>query len=141
LECDARIRVVAPGALPEIQALASAGRIRWESRGYETTDLEGVSLVIAATDDSALQKRISQESRSRKILVNCANDPSLCDFYAAAIVSRGDIQIAISTGGAAPALAKFLRRQIENVLGPEYEDLLRLMASERSALPTTTEGE
>jgi precorrin-2 dehydrogenase/sirohydrochlorin ferrochelatase len=140
LACEARVRVVAPKAVPEIQALVSAGRIQWKSRGYKTTDLAGASLVIAATDDPALQKRIARESRGRKILVNCANAASLCDFYSGAIVNRGDIQIAISTGGAAPALAKALRQKIETMLGPEDENLLRRMKRARSARKTAQGG-
>ncbi len=92
--------------------MAQDGKITWSQRSYETADLEGVSLVIAATDDSDLQKRIATEARTRKIWVNIVDVPPLCDFIAPAIVSQGDVQIAISTGGSAPALAKYLRKKL-----------------------------
>ena len=136
LACEARIHVVAPEALPEIQALATEGRIRWSGRGYETRDLDDAAVVIAATDERALQERIAAECRARRILVNIVDVPPLCDFYAASVVSRGDVQIAISTGGAAPALAKFLRRKIEAVLGPEYADFVRMVQGLRPVMLT-----
>ena len=126
LECEARVHVVSPDALPEIAAFAESGQVRWSRRGYETADLDGMKLVIAATDDTVLQKRIAAESRERGILVNIVDVPPLCDFIAPAIVSRGDVQIAISTGGAAPALAKFLRQKLEGVLGPEVAEFVRI---------------
>jgi len=134
LECQARIHVVSPDALPDIQALAKEERIRWSMRGYETADLEGVVVTIAATDDRALQERIAAECRRRKILVNIVDVPPLCDFYAASVVSRGDVQIAISTGGAAPALAKYLRQKVETVLAPEMAELVRLVQGLRPAV-------
>lgn len=134
LECQARVHVVAPDALPEIQTMAREGRIRWSARGYETADLDGVAVTIAATDDRALQERIATECRARRILVNIVDVPPLCDFYAGSVVSRGDVQIAISTGGAAPALAKFLRRKIEPLLGPEYADFVRMVQGLRPVM-------
>jgi len=127
LESEAQVHLVSPEALPEIQAIVAEGRVRWSKRGYETRDLEEVVLVIAATDDPVLQQRIAAEARARSIPVNIVDVPPLCDFIAPAIVARGDIQIAISTGGAAPALAKFLRQKVEGVLGPEYADFVRIV--------------
>lgn len=131
LDCGAQVHVVSPEALPDIQQYAREGRVRWSVRGYETSDLDGVTLVIAATDDVELQQRIARESRERRIWVNIVDVPPLCDFIAPAIVRRGDIQIAISTGGAAPALAKYLRRKVELVLGPEYADFVRIVKTLR----------
>ncbi len=127
LECQARIHVVSPEALPAIADLAAQGTVAWSKRGYETADLEGSSLVIAATNDPALQKRIASEARARKIWVNIVDVPPYCDFIAPAIVNRGDLQIAISTGGAAPALAKFLRQKLEASLGPEYGEFVTIV--------------
>jgi len=127
LDCQARVHVVAPVALPEIQELARDGKIEWSIRSYKTADTEGTSLIIAATDDPDLQKRIAADARSRGIWVNIVDVPPLCDFIAPAIVARGDIQIAISTGGAAPALAKYLRKKLEPLIGPEYEDFVKVV--------------
>ena len=118
----------------DTRPLAVAEHVRWSARGYETTDLEGVTLVIAATDDPLLQERIARESRSRTIFVNVADAPALGDFYTAAVVNRDDLQIAVSTGGAAPALSKFIRQKLEAVVGPEYAALAHLMKEVRPAL-------
>jgi len=127
LECQARLQVVSPEALPDIEQLAKENRLRWDRRSYASSDLEGKSLVIAATDNQELQKRIASEARARGIWVNIVDVPPLCDFIAPAVVNQGDIQIAISTGGAAPALAKFIRRKIEPVIGPEYAQLVQMV--------------
>jgi siroheme synthase-like protein len=145
LESGARIVVVSPAVLPEFAEHAQKGALVWHERVYETTDLQGVGLVIAATDDEALQKRVAAECRERQIWVNVVDVPPLCDFIAPAIVRQGPIQVAISTGGVSPALAKFLRRKLEGVVGPQYAhlasvvqkvrgDILRLPKSRRDSL-------
>lgn len=134
LEADARVHVVAPEALPAIESLAKDKKIRWSKRPYESHDVEGAYLVIAATDDTALQPRVAEDARRRGIWVNVVDVPPLCDFIAPAIVRHGDIQMAISTGGAAPALAKYLRRRFETALGPEYNDFMTLAKHYRPSL-------
>ena len=124
LDAGARVHVVSPQALPEIRQLAQDGKIEWSARPYKKTDTAGIRLVIAATPDAILQKKISQEARRRGIWANVVDVPTLCDFIAPAVFGRGDIQIAISTGGAAPALAKYLRRKLESLIGPEYEEFV-----------------
>jgi len=125
--CQARVQVVAPDGLPDIRRLARDGKIKWSRRPYKASDMKGTALVIAATDDQALQKRVAEQARSRGIWVNVVDVPPLCDFIAPAIVSRGDIQIAISTGGAAPALAKHLRKKLEALLGQDYADFVKMV--------------
>jgi siroheme synthase-like protein len=127
LSCEAAVHLIAPEALPEIAQLAAEEKIHWERRSYETRDLEGVRLVIAATDDPALQERVAAEARARNLWVNVVDVPPLCDFIAPALVSRGDLQIAISTGGGSPALAKYLRKKLDAFLAPEYEIFLSLL--------------
>ena len=134
LDCAARLRVVAPEALPEIQAWAREGKLTWDATGYEASQLDGVRLVIAATDDEALQKRVAADARARNVWVNVVDVPPLCDFIAPSIVKQGDIQIAVSTGGAAPALSKFIRRKLEPLIGTEYAELVNLVKPARAAL-------
>jgi len=134
LQCQARLHVVALEALPEIQRLARDGKMKWSPRRYRTADLKGASLVIAATDDPFLQKKIAREARARGIWVNIVDVPPLCDFIAPAVVSQGDIQIAISTGGAAPALAKFLRKKLEGLIDMEYADFVKTAQKMRPAI-------
>ncbi len=134
LECQATVHVVAPEALPEIQAIAKEGKIRWSPRGYQTTDADGAGLIIAATDDPVLQKQIVDDGHARGIWVNIVDVPPLCDFIAPAIASKGDIQVAISTGGAAPALAKYLRKKFEPMIAQEYADFVRIVETLRPAI-------
>jgi siroheme synthase-like protein len=131
LEAEAALRVVAPEVLPEIEAGAREGKFVWHARRYETADVHQAALVIAATDDAALQKQVAADCRARNIWVNVVDVVPLCDFIAPALVRQGDVQVAISTGGAAPALAKFLRRKLEPIIGPEYGALARLVRQVR----------
>jgi precorrin-2 dehydrogenase/sirohydrochlorin ferrochelatase len=134
MPCLARVHIVAPEAVPPIQRLAKDGKIKWFKRPYRSSDLKGIVLVIAATDDRTLQRKIAREARARRIWVNIVDVPPLCDFIAPAVVSRGDIQIAISTGGAAPALAKHLRKKVESIVGQEYADFVRVIGKLRPAI-------
>jgi len=127
LGCEAHVHVVAPEAVPEIQALARDGKIKWSKRAYKKADLRGIRLVIAATDNPALQKKIVKDAHAQKVWINVVDVPPLCDFIAPAVIGRGDIQIAISTGGAAPALAKYLRRKLEPLIGSEYEEFAKIV--------------
>jgi precorrin-2 dehydrogenase / sirohydrochlorin ferrochelatase len=127
LETGAHIRVVSPDALPEIEALAREGKLEWRRRLYQSSDMDETRLVIAATDDQELQPRIAAEARARGVWVNVVDVPPLCDFIAPAIVNKGEIQIAISTGGASPAMAKFIRQKLETYLGEEYQQLVALI--------------
>jgi precorrin-2 dehydrogenase/sirohydrochlorin ferrochelatase len=132
LTAGARVHVVSPAALPEIRRLAQDAKIEWSARTYKSTDMAGVRLVIAATSDARLQKKIAKEAQGRGIWANVVDVPALCDFIAPAVFGRGDIQIAISTGGAAPALAKYLRRKLESIIGPEYEEFINVVQKLRS---------
>ncbi len=134
LDAGARVHVVAPEADPQIQAWAGQEKLFWSKRPYQPSDMEGVKLVIAATDDQALQPLIAHEARRRGLWVNVVDVPPLCDFIAPSILRRGDIQIAISTGGAAPALSKYLRQRLEALLGPEFEQFALLARRVRPEL-------
>jgi precorrin-2 dehydrogenase/sirohydrochlorin ferrochelatase len=131
LACGARVHVVAPKAQPEIRRLAREGKIDWSARSYKAADTRSASLVIAATDNPELQKKISRDARARGLWVNVVDVPALCSFIAPAVISRGNIQIAISTGGAAPALAKYLRRKLDSLIGPEHEEFAQLAQKRR----------
>lgn len=134
LQSGASITVVAPDAHPEIEGWARQGKLEWRPRRYRTEDLKGARLVIAATDDKALQRRVAAEARARRVWVNVVDVTPLCDFIAPATVVRGDLQIAVSTGGGSPGLAKFVRRRLEQCIGPEYADLLALLQRLRPTL-------
>ena len=116
LGCGARLHVAAETILPELQAMLERNGGSFALGGYDSAMLDGVRIVVAATDDRALNSRIRDDARLRNIPVNVVDDPELCDFIFPAIVQRGDIQIAISTAGVSPTLARYLKRRIEQVL-------------------------
>lgn len=127
IDCEAQVIVIAPEAVTPIQVSARTGALKWEQRPYKTSDLKQARLVIAATDDPKLQKKVAADARARGIWVNVVDVTPLCDFIAPAIISQGDLQIAISTGGASPALARFLREKLEPLFGPEYGLLIEVL--------------
>jgi precorrin-2 dehydrogenase/sirohydrochlorin ferrochelatase len=108
----ARVTVIAPEARPSIVDLNEAGEIEWVKRDYIAGDLTGNFLVIAATNHPAVNRAVYKEATEKNILCNAVDDPPFCDFYFPSVVRRGDLQIAISTAGASPALAQRLRKEI-----------------------------
>ncbi len=120
VRCGAKLRVVAPQATEAVRTMAAAGSIVWEQRGYEPGDLAGAFVVVAATSSPELHAEIFEQARRAGILCNAVDEPERCDFYYPALVRRGPLQIAISTGGLFPALAQRLRQQLELQFGPEY---------------------
>lgn len=132
LACGARVRVVSPGVIPSLSGGDAA--LELNVRPYRSADLDGVVLAFAATDDPAVNAQVARDARARGILVNVADAPALCDFIIPALVNRGGLQIAISTGGASPALARHLRRELEQVVAPEYAELVALLESLRERI-------
>ena len=110
---EARITVIAPAAGPRIAAMAEAGELVWHQRPYEAGDLAGHFLAVAATSNPAVNRAVFAEAQAAGILINAVDDPPFCDFYFPSVVRRGDLQIAISTAGASPALAQRLRKEID----------------------------
>ena len=124
LTAGASIRVIAPSGTAAVAEWARAGEIVWEAREFDTPDLDGVFLVIAATSSREVNGTIFREAHQRNILCNVVDDPEFCDFYYPAVVRRGDLQLAISTNGHSPALAQRIRRELEIQFGPEYGEWL-----------------
>jgi precorrin-2 dehydrogenase / sirohydrochlorin ferrochelatase len=134
LPTGARLRVVARQATPAVVSWAESGRIAWEARSFTPADLDGVFLVIAATSSVEVNDVVFREAQRRGALCNVVDDPLRCDFYYPALVSRGSLQIAISTEGQSPALAQRLRQQLENQFGPEYAGFVEHLGEERKQL-------
>jgi uroporphyrin-III C-methyltransferase len=125
-----RLRVVAPEVRVEIQQLGAEGKLEWVQRAFEPADLDGNFLVVTATDSPETNALVYREAAERGILCNSVDDIPNCDFYFGSVVSRGDLQIAISTAGQSPAVAQHLRREIDEQLpedlGPWLESLGQL---------------
>ena len=134
LATAASVHVVAPKATPKVREWAREGRIEWHAREYVPADLAGVFLVIAATNSRALHEEIYAEAKRRGVLCNTVDEPERCDFYFPAVVRRGDLQIAISTGGLSPALAQRLRKELEEQFGPEWEAWVAQLGRTREEL-------
>jgi len=113
---EARVTVIAPEADARIAEMSESGKIVWHQRAYATGDLAGQFLAVAATSDAAVNRAVFAEAEAAGILVNAVDDPPFCDFYFPSVVRRGDLQIAISTAGASPALAQRLRKEIDALL-------------------------
>ncbi len=116
LKTGVRLRVVAPEARAEIQELAAEGKLEWIKKDFEAEDLDGNFIVIAATDSPEVNAAVYQEAVARGIPCNSVDDIPNCDFFFGSVVSRGDLQIAISTAGESPAVAQRLRREIDEQL-------------------------
>jgi precorrin-2 dehydrogenase/sirohydrochlorin ferrochelatase len=136
LTIDAAIRVVAPAATEQVQAWAAEGKIVWEQRVFQPTDLQGMFLVVASTSSTALHEEIFAEARRLGVLCNIVDVPHLCDFFYPAVVRRGSLQIAISTAGESPALSQRLRKELERQFGPEYEAWVTAIGDARAELAT-----
>lgn len=120
LESGAHVRVVSPSATPQVRDWFESNSIYWESRDFESADLEGIFLVVAATSSKVVNDTIFAEAQRRHVLCNVVDVPDRCDFYYPSVVRRGNLQIAISTAGDSPLLAQRLRRQLEQTFPAEF---------------------
>jgi|GEM_PF-386404 len=131
LACGGLVKVISPALSPGLRQLLAQGAISWKEGPYREGDLEQGVLVVAATDDTAVQVQAYREARSRNVPINVADKPAYCTFTLPAVVRRGDLTIAIATNGKSPALAKRLRMQLEESFGTEYELLLAILGEAR----------
>jgi precorrin-2 dehydrogenase len=137
--CGARVTVVSP----ELDEGFAELDVEWLARRYEPGDLDGAFLVIAATADRAVDEQVHADAEARFLLCNVADVPDLCSFILPAVHREGPIAVAVSTGGASPALAKRLRSQIAELVGPEHaelaEELRALRPEVKERFPTYEE--
>lgn len=130
-EAGAAVTVVAPEVVAELAALA----VEVERRAYAAGEAGGYQLVITATDDPSVNAQVAADATAARVWVNSADDPDNCSFILPAIARRGPVTVAVSTGGASPALAGHLRTQIEqDVLTPAVEGAARELASQRAEI-------
>lgn len=135
LDHGAAVRLVSPEITPELAALAADGSVaEYHPRPYDPADLQDCFLVIAATNLDAVNRMVWQDAEALNMLCNVVNVPPLCNFIVPSIVRRGELAIAVSTGGASPVVAKHLRLQLEETYGPEWEALVALLRDVREEL-------
>jgi precorrin-2 dehydrogenase/sirohydrochlorin ferrochelatase len=132
MAAGARVTVVSRTLTPELAALADQGKINYLPEDFAEAQVEGMALVMAATDDPQVNARVSAAAQARAIWVNVADEPEHCTFIVPAQVRRGELTLAISTGGASPALASQLRQELQQHFGPEYGPYLDLLRRVRT---------
>jgi len=140
LEAGARVTVLSKGLTPTLTKLAQAGEIRYLNEVFTPDRVNGMVLVLAATDDLELNAQVSAAAQARGIWVNVADAPEYCSFIVPARVRRGELTLAISTGGASPAVAQKLRQELEQRFGPEYKPYLALLQGVRTRLLSERRG-
>jgi precorrin-2 dehydrogenase/sirohydrochlorin ferrochelatase len=132
LEGDADVTVVAPEAVDELGRLEAEGRIALRRRPYEPGEVTGYRLAVTATGDPAVDGAVFEDAEAAGVWINAADDPAHCSFTVPARIRRGPLLVTFATGGQSPALAAWLREHFEEEIGPEYEQLLGLLAEARA---------
>lgn len=126
LAAGARVTVVSPVVREMLREWAAGGRVQWHARGYQSADLDGVVLVLAATDLPTLNERVMAEARQRGLWVNGAHEGADSDFTLPAVARQAPLTLAVETGGASPALARALRDHLQSMLEPGWAAATRL---------------
>jgi siroheme synthase-like protein len=134
LAAGAAVTVVSPTLTDALAEAVRAGEIVHRGRGYEEGDLAGFTLAFVATDDTVINAAVAEEGRRRGVWVNAADDPAHCDFILPSVLRRGPLAVAVSTGGASPALARAVREEIERHVGDDYGVLAEVAGDVRRAL-------
>lgn len=134
LAAEAKVTIIAPELTPGLQKLIDEKPIAYIPRSYQPGDLSGAFLVICATDQAEVNHQVWQEANSNHQLVNVVDDTPRCNFIAPSILRKGDLTIAISTSGKAPALAVRLKEQLQREIGPQYARFLELAGELREPL-------
>ncbi|MGB3635202.1 MAG: bifunctional precorrin-2 dehydrogenase/sirohydrochlorin ferrochelatase [Rubrobacteraceae bacterium] len=128
LQARAEVVVISPEVKPEIESMA----VEVRHRPYENGDLEGAYLAFTATDSRKVNSAVAQEARERGIFINVADKPSEGSFALPSTLRRGGLQVAVSTGGASPTLARSIRGELEKQFGPEWAGLIEELRRRRS---------
>ncbi|AEB12600.1 precorrin-2 dehydrogenase/sirohydrochlorin ferrochelatase family protein [Marinithermus hydrothermalis] len=140
VEAGARVTLISPEAHPALEPLAAAGRIRWERRAYREGDLAGAVLAFAHPKDPAVTGRVFAEAERRGVFLNAVDAPRHASFILPAVHRQGDLVVAVSTSGKAPALAVRLKERFARELGPEYAAFLELLGGLREEVARRVPG-
>jgi siroheme synthase-like protein len=134
LAAGARVTVVSPTVTARLAGWAAEGRVLHLARAYRAGDVEGRRLALVATDDAAVTRAVVADGRARSVWVNAADEPARCDFILPAVIRRGRLTVAVSTGGASPAAARAIREELEGYLTEDHAALVELAAEAREDL-------
>ena len=134
LEHEAAVYVISKALTPSLDREVKAGRIKLVGEEFHESHLDGAFLVIAATDDIDLNRRVSRTAQERGLLINAVDQPDDCNFIVPSSLKRGALRIAVSTSGKSPAMARKVREDLEKHFGDEYESFLNLMGRMRQEI-------
>ena len=134
LAAGAQITIVSPEISQGLRLLFTQRSIKYVPRKYQNGDLAGSALAFVATEEGATTTAVFSEARERGIWVNCADVPSCCDFILPAVIRRGELAVAISSGGASPAATRAIREELESYLTEEFAQLVQTASEVRADL-------
>lgn len=137
----AEVVVVAPEACARIRALSDGGQISWKRRAYETGDVDGARVAVVATSSRAVNEAVAAEADRKNVLANVVDAPELCTFLVPSVVRRGKLQVAVSTDGAAPSVAREIRRDLEKRFPHWWEAYVDLLADLRELVKRRVPGD
>ena len=134
LEVGASVTIVGPSLSAPLEALAKAGEVRHVGRDYAPGDLAGYQFAFVATGDRKVNAAAAREGRERGVWINAVDDPARCDFILPAVIRRGQLLVAVATGGTSPALTRAIREELETYFTEEYAALADIVAEVRREL-------
>jgi len=142
LQAGADVTIISPSLTSKLAFLVSQEEVRHIGRQYEAGDLRGYALAFVATDDADANGAVVKEGQEQGVWVNAADDPANCDFILPSVLRRGELAVAVATGGTSPALSRAIREELETYFTEDYAALaqvvaeVRLKLRERSVTPT-----
>jgi len=139
LATGGRVTVIAPRLTPTLAGLADTHEVLHHARHYHRGDLAGAFLAVVATDDGVVQRAVAGEAEAERVLLNVVDEPALCGFIVPAVVKRGSVTVAVSTGGSSPALARKMRERLAEQIGQEYGLLADVLGRLRERLAASME--
>jgi precorrin-2 dehydrogenase/sirohydrochlorin ferrochelatase len=134
LNAGATVTVISPSLTGLLHSQVEAGKIRYVGREYRSGDLIEHEMAFVATDDKKVNPVVAQEARERGVWINAADDPSHCDFILPSVLQRGDLVVAVATGGSSPALSRAIREELESYFTKDYAELTEVAAEVRREL-------
>lgn len=134
LPVGAYVTIISPILTSRLVSLVSQGKVRHIARQYRAGDLEGQSLAFVATDDLGVSEAIAREGQERGVWVNAADDLAHCDFILPSVLRRGELVVAVATGGSSPALSSVIREELEGYFTEEYATLAAIVGNVRREL-------
>lgn len=132
LDVEALVRVVSPGLTSPLYDLFKQNRFQWMNRDYCTEDLSGAFLTFICTDNSRLNREITEECRQAGILANVVDDPANCGFLVPSVIRRDSLIVAISTQGKSPLFSRLLREELEELIPEDYGQLVEALGRMRA---------